>query len=427
MLLSSLYAETQEAVYYRAMKAEESGDVSTALADFEEAVEIPGPYTQEIREIIDEYNKALGSTAVKSPWSFRFLGDLGFYSLHYSEFGSVDDVSENGGDIFFSAMSSIDYSTGDWIHSLGVGFTGDLFVSNEDMPALDTNDWDVSMGLEYSLVGRSLMLDVGADIKVVEGGRVFPDFFAWVERDFGRFEKQRVGMAAWGYYDPDGPLSFALYGAWHRTEPYGLNGTVYVGARFEADSVVDYVGYLSAYQKAVEESEQNEGENSDYRNGYPMNWNWNSQNPMMVCLETYGPECYGWNIGKIDSMYWAQQNYPQNTESSVDVDVPRYYAKWIGPTVRSRVFYRFKRNITLEAKLNLFYGFVLDGPDEDYESMGKFNASWGTTFFWKPSAITVYLGVEQIYKRYSLPVYYLGIYPRNTLLSELKMGVKWEI
>ena len=72
MLSSLLFAETQESVYYRAMKAEEAGDVSAALAAFEEAVEIPGPYTQEIREIIDEYNKALGSTAViKSPWFFR--------------------------------------------------------------------------------------------------------------------------------------------------------------------------------------------------------------------------------------------------------------------------------------------------------------------------------------------------------------------
>lgn len=126
-------------------------------------------------------------------------------------------------------------------------------------------------------------------------------------------------------------------------------------------------------------------------------------------------------------MYWAQRNGSQNTESSVDVAVPRYYAKWLGPTIRSKVFYRFKRNVTLEAKLNLYYGFVLDGPDEDYENMGKFNASWGTTAYWKPSAVTVYLGVEQIYKRYNLPIYYLGIYPRNTLLSELKLGVKWEI
>ena len=77
---SLLFAETQESVYYRAMKAEEAGDVSAALAAFEEAVQIPGPYTEEIREIIDSYYKALGPTTEKKiPWSLRFLGDIGFY------------------------------------------------------------------------------------------------------------------------------------------------------------------------------------------------------------------------------------------------------------------------------------------------------------------------------------------------------------
>ena len=53
LLTSLLYAETQEDVYYRAMKAEEAGDVSAALAAFEEAVQIPGPYTEELREIME--------------------------------------------------------------------------------------------------------------------------------------------------------------------------------------------------------------------------------------------------------------------------------------------------------------------------------------------------------------------------------------
>jgi hypothetical protein len=296
------------------------------------------------------------------------------------------------------------------------------------MPVLDTNDWNVSVGLEYSLVGKSLMLDVGADIKVVEGAYVSPNFYAWVERDFYRFEKQRVGAATWGYYDPDGPLSFALYGAWHRTVPYGLNWSVYAGARFEADSAVDLVSYIESYQNAIEELEQEE----EWEPEYPYQWGYypaygDWQNPMQVCLETYGLECYNWNIGKIDSMYWAQRNAPQNSESSVEVSIPRYYAKWLGPTLRSQVSYKFRRNITLEAKVNLFYGFVLDGPDSDYEKMRKFSGVWGTTFYWKPNAITLYLGVEQFYKHYSLPKYYQGVYPENSILSELKAGFKWEI
>ena len=426
---SLLFAETQESVYYRAMKAEEAGDVSAALAAFEEAVQIPGPYTEEIREIIDSYYKALGPTTEKKiPWSLRFLGDIGFYGLHYNEYGGVEKVSETGGDVFFSLTPFVDYSSGDWIHSFGLGFSGDWFVANDDMPVLDTNDWNISVGLEYSLVGKSLMVDVGADIKVVEGAYVSPNFYAWVERDFYRFEKQRVGAAVWGYYDPDGPLSFALYGSWHRTVPYGLNGSAYVGARFEADSAVDFVKFVETYKNTVEDPE-NEGNveqwNSYWAGSYPMYGNW--QNPMQVCLETYGPECYNWNIGKIDSMYWAQRNAPQNLESTADVSIPKYYAKWFGPTLRSQVSYKFKRNITVEARLNLFYGFVLDGPDSDYEKMGKFSGVWGTMLYWKPNALTLYLGAEQFYKHYSLPKYYVGIYPRNTILTELKVGFKWEI
>ena len=304
LLTSLLYAETQESVYYRAMKAEEAGNVSAALAAFEEAVQIPGPYTEEIREIINEYYKALGTTTdAKSPWSLRFLGDIGFYGLHYNEYGGVEKVSETGGDIFFSLTPFIDYSAGNWIHSFGLGFSGDWFVANDDMPVLDTNDWNISVGLEYSLIGNSLMLGVGADIKVVEGAYVSPNFSIWVERDFYRFEKQRVGAAVWGYYDPDGPLSFALYGSWHRTVPYGLNGSAYVGARFEADSAVDFVKFVETYKNTVEDPE-NEGNveqwNSYWGGSNPMYGNW--QNPMQVCLETYRPECYNWNIGKIDSM-----------------------------------------------------------------------------------------------------------------------------
>jgi hypothetical protein len=150
------------------------------------------------------------------------------------------------------------------------------------------------------------------------------------------------------------------------------------------------------------------------------------QNPMQVCLETYGPECYNWNIGKLDSMYWAQMNDFKDTTSSVSVAIPKYFAKWFGPTLRSQVSYKFKRNITLEARLNLFYGIVLDGPDSDYKKMRKFSGVWGTMLYWKPNALTLYLGVEQFYKHYSLPKYYKGVYPENSILSELKVGFKWE-
>ena len=440
LLLSSvLLAETQEAAYFRALKAEEAGDITLALESFEEAAALSGPYTEEIREIVKEYYKALGGTedSADNPWSFRFLGNLGFYGLRYSEFGGVDEVTEHGGDLFLSLTPFLDYTTGDYIHSFGIGFNSDWFLANENMPALDTNDWKFSLGLEYSLVGSSILLDIGVDLNFAQGEDVSPSFFGWIEKDFFRKEKNRLGMAAWGYYDADGPLAFALYGAWHRTSTYGWNAAAYVGARFEADSVVDYVGYLAAYEAALQDAfnEAAPYERDPFEGGGAERWdNRGARNPMDACLETYGEECFEWEISKIDSIYWSTHSRPDSSSANsldsatdVSVAVPKYYAKWLGPTLRSRLSYKFRNGLSLEARLNLFYGFVLDGPDSDYEKIRKFSGSWGGTVFWKPNSLTLYLGFEQFYKHYGLPAYYKGIYPQNTLLSELKAGLKWEL
>ncbi|MDY6262864.1 MAG: hypothetical protein SPM09_00480 [Fibrobacter sp.] len=440
LLLSSvLLAETQEAAYFRALKAEEAGDITLALESFEEAAALPGPYTEEIRGIVKEYYKALGVSedSADNPWSFRFLGNLGFYGLRYSEFGGVDEVTEHGGDLFLSLTPFLDYTTGDYIHSFGIGFNSDWFLANENMPALDTNDWKFSLGLEYSLVGSSILLDIGVDLNFAQGEDVSPSFFGWIEKDFFRKEKNRLVMAAWGYYDADGPLAFALYGAWRRTSTYGWNAAAYVGGRFEADSAVDYVGYLAAYEAALQDAfnEAAPYEREPFEGGGAERWdNRGARNPMDACLETYGEECFEWEISKIDSIYWSTHSRPDSSSANsldsatdVSVAVPKYYAKWLGPTLRSRLSYKFRNGLSLEARLNLFYGFVLDGPDSDYEKIRKFSGSWGGTVFWKPNSLTLYLGLEQFYKHYGLPAYYKGIYPQNTLLSEIKLGLKWEL
>lgn len=451
LLLSSvLLAETQEAAYFRALKAEESGDIALALKAFEDAVNLPGPYTEEIREIIKDYYKALGENAetAEKTWSVRFLGECGFYGLRFSEYGGVDDVTEHGGDLFLSMTPFLDYSTGNYIHSFGIGFSSDWFVANENMPALDTNDWKLSVGLEYSLVGRTFLLDFGTDLNIAQGENVSPSFFGWIEKDFFRIEKHRIGMAVWGYYDADGPLAVALYGAWHRTSTYGWNAAAYVGARFEADSAVDYVRYLAAYEAAWQDvyADADQNERNPYENDDDWRWGggdenfggdpWNengTRNPLDACLETYGEDCFEWEISKIDSIYWATHNRVDSSsqesddDASVSIAVPKYYAKWLGPTLRSKIAYKFRNGIVLDVRLNLFYGFVLDGPDSVYEKIKKFSGSWGGTLYWKPNALTIYLGFEQFYKHYDLPAYYLGVYPKNTLLSEVKAGIKWEL
>ena len=73
VLATALYAETQEEAYYRAMKLEEAGDITSALKAFEEAVALPGEYTDEIQGIIRDYKSAMGvadgeTSSAASPW-----------------------------------------------------------------------------------------------------------------------------------------------------------------------------------------------------------------------------------------------------------------------------------------------------------------------------------------------------------------------
>lgn len=428
LLLSSLlWAETQEEAYFRAMKAEETGDVTSAVKAFEDAVALPGPYTAELQEILKSYYDALGvkEDSANGALSFRLLGDVGFYGLRYDEMGGKNG-GEYGGDAYVSLTPFLDYSSGNWIHSFGIGLTGDLFLLNDNMPALDTNDWTLALGAEYSLVGQSLMLNAGVDLNFAEGEDVSATFYGRLQKEFYRKRKDRLGAAAWAYVDTEGPRSYALFASWNRTSTYGLNGSAYLGLRFEADYVSNYKKYLSDFQSVLKQKADKICSTSDSREECKTGEGWTSM-PVTVayCMEKYGDQCPVWDENAIDSLYW--ENRIDELMDSIEVPISRYYGKWLGPILRSKVFYKFRNNISVEAKMNLFYGFVVDGPDPDYEKIQKFVGNWGVTAFWKPNYGTVYLGLEQIYKAYNLPGCYKNIFSKGNLLTELKAGFKWEI
>ena len=371
LFATALFAETQEEAYYRAMKFEESGDIPAAIQAFEEAAALPGEYTEEIQEIIREYKAALGnggeestdSTDVSSeekPWEFHVAGELGFYGMHYKATGM--DEGEVGGDLFLNVNPYVDYECGNWLHTFSAYAQADYFLNNDKMTMLDTNDWNGALGLEYTLFGRGLLLDVGYDFNI-EGEALSSDFFAWIEKDFYHFEKQRVGVVGWGYYQTSGPMSYALYASWHRTVPEGLNGTVYLGAKLDGDSVTLW------QEKPVDDT-----------------------------------------LTDVKTVEWL---------GSV--------AKWFGPVLRSRISYKFKNRITVEAKMNLSYGFAVGKTDSDYEKSKKLYGLLGATVSWKHWKMNYYLGLERSYTRY----YWSGIYKRvnneSTVLNWLKFGVKWDI
>ena len=374
-LATALFAETQEQAYYRALKLEEAGEIPAALQAFEEAAALPGEYTEEILGIIRDYNAALGksgndTTDLTNPWEFHVSGELGFYGMHYIATG-MDDA-EMGGNLFLKVNPYVDYVAGSWAHTFAASVRGDYFLNNDEMTVLDTNDWSVFLGLEYTLFGHGMLLDVGYDFNI-EGKNLSSDFYAWFEKDLFRFEKQRLGAVAWAYYQTSGPMSFALYGAWHRTVSEGLNGTVYVGAKFEVDSTYNFESQL------VEQQSYNETEN--------------------------------------DTVTTIVEKWTLNES----------VGKWFGPVFRSRISYKFKNKITVEAKMNLFYGFSIDAPDSEYEKIKKFNMIGGATVSWKYWKMNYYLGLERSYKRMYLPHLYKKLYNETTTLTQLKLGMMWDI
>ena len=404
-LVALLYAETQEDAYYRAMKFEEAGDITAALQAFEEAAALPGEYTEEIQGIIREYKSALGladddssgAANKANPWEFHVAGELGLYGMHYKETGL--DTAEKGGDLFINVNPYFDYVSGIWSHTFAASVQGDYFLNNDEMSVLDTNDWNLVLGLEYTLMGRGMLLDAGYDFNI-EGDKLYSDFYLWFEKDLYKFEKQRVGAVAWAYYQTSGPMSFAAYASWHRTVSEGLNGTVYVGAKFEADSAFDYKSFMESYA----EYKQAASTYNDY-------WQY---------LSDHGAE-----MG--DAEYEA---YVSNSpaESSVESIVYRQtMGKWFGPVFRSRISYKFKNRISVEAKMNLFYGFAIGGPDDEFKKIKKFNGTWGGMVSWKYKMMSFYLGLARKYKHMNFPKFYKGLYRESTVLTQLKFGVKWDI
>lgn len=402
LLASFAWSESQEDVYYRALKAEEANDLSLALKTFEEAVEIPGPYTDEIKGIIAMYYEALGLNegTEESPWSFSFAGNLGFSGLQYWEEGAK---SENGGKLGLTLSPSLDYMSGAWLHSFGASLSGDYFLNNDNMSVLDTSDWNMSLGLEYSLMGKNMMFDVGVDLELAEKEDAHPSFYAFGEYDFFKFEKQRIGVVASAYYDTDGPLSLSLQGGWFKTatKGKGWSGSVNFGVKFEVDSVLAYKKYLDDFVKAFD-------------NSFAFN----------RCIAAIGEDaCFELDSAAMEAAF----PLPADWVDPDSLQFKLYWSKWFGPSLRGKVAYGFENNITLEATTNLYYGMVIDGPDENYEEVKKFTANWGATATWKYKVFKFYIGMQQSYKYYSLQKPYDRIYAKTSILSQLNLGMKWSL
>lgn len=341
LLVALAGATSQEELYYQALKAEEAEDIPRALSLFKAAVAEPGPYTEEIQEIIDDYQDALAT----SSWEFHTSGDASFVGLHYKR--NTATKNEFGSEITSTINASAEYETTNWSHAFEINLSGNWFTDKDDMPSLDTSAWEASFGVEYELAGKTFALDAGTNLNISEVNDLTPEFYLWTEKYLIQLDRHKFGTSLWGYYNTDGPLQTAAYLTWHRYAPYGWRSSVFAGARFEADSI---------------------------------------------------------------SM--------------------RYWLKWLGPSFNPTFSFRFRTGISIGAKASLFYGFIIDSPDQDYNHIKKFSASWGCNFSWKPNIFGVFIGMDQFYRAYIVPKRKKNREFTDTkriIFSQLKAGVSWDI
>lgn len=395
LLVSHLFAESQESAYYRALKAEEAGDVTKSIELFEKAAAIDGPYTDEINEILKEYYSALGIIN-NSSLSYRFLGDLSFHGIHYDESWEYGRIRDYGNEAFLSLSFSVDYAASNLIHSFVLNYMGSAFIGDTISP-LDSAKWTMAPGVEYDLVGANFVFCANVDFKF-NSEDWNPLWYGWFEKIWQRWDRHKLGTAFSISKDWNGPLAASLFASWHVYNPRGFNMSIFLGPRLYAEKIFDYEAWLMSVQSVDEDSVNNSGEN-------------------------YNPWEYGGQWG--NNPYETTENEESADSTWNEAYFPRYNVKWIGPYLRSKFIYKFRYNVTTEFKLNLFYGFAADGPNKAYERMNKFTGTWGPTVFWSPNIMTFYAGVENIFRQYfDVPVLYKGFLSDEISIWEWKLGVK---
>ncbi len=260
LLISSgaLARTPQDSLFEKALDAESAGDVVATISYLEEAKTHEGRYTEEIREILDEYYEALQMQPGEKPNGIRvnFSVQTEAAALRYDEYGDSLGAHEYSGEGFLHFESELEIRRGQISHILLAGISGNGFF-REDSSVLDTSRWAFSPSLEYSVQGELFIASIAAGLDVSERDGAIFSLSASGERDLFGKENFRTGANGFGYWNANG-RTLARLGAYVEYRPQtGLWTNVSLAARFDGDTSV--TAYFWHYFPAMTENFDEEG------------------------------------------------------------------------------------------------------------------------------------------------------------------------
>jgi hypothetical protein len=238
--VSLVFGETQEALFERALDAENQGDVPATIALLEEASRYQGPYNAEIQEILGEYYAALQiKEKPQKKFSGDFLAKVEGAVFNYQEYGDVSSVNEYSGENYLLVGGRLKYRTLSGLtHSWIFSFSTDLFFREKET-VFDTSRWAFIPSAEYNLQGDQFAFGASVDMNISERDGLVPAGSLFAELDFFQGKNSYCGLFVGSYGNILGRARIQSNLYWDYSPVLGFRFYSALGPRFERDTVVN--------------------------------------------------------------------------------------------------------------------------------------------------------------------------------------------
>lgn len=313
--LELAYATPQDSLYEKALDAEGSGDVATAIHLFEMANSYPGNYNAEIQEILAEYYEALQieRDSGGDERELSFWANLEASGSRYDEQGDSLGAHEFFGEGGLRIGAELLIPQGELSHRIAVLFASEAFF-HEPNTVFDTNRVEFSPSVEYSLLGDrfTVSLETGLLFSARDKGTVFASL--WGRRELYRNGDFRTGFRGDFFWNSQARVRLSAGSFFEIQREKGFSGELALSGRFDGDTSV------SAYFKY----------------------------PLRDDFERGGP--FPWDVGLDILPDSASERFYLGRRSK------------FGPEICAFLEYRFSHFFSLDFRGNLFFSY---GPQED--------------------------------------------------------------